>query len=116
MTGIWVVLEESDGRVSRISWEALAAGQTLAKQTGQSVNAVVIGAATESQAAEAAAKALGKVTRVEHPLLQQYTSDGFTLALQQFIEKENPTQLVFPHTYQVRDYAPALAARLNQVL
>ena len=27
MSGIWVVVEERDGRVSRISWEAVAAGQ-----------------------------------------------------------------------------------------
>src|SRR6202011_1288097 len=92
------------------------AGQHLASKTGEPVNAVVIGASTEAQAAEAATKALRKVVRIEHPSLAQYTSDGYTLALQQFLEKENPTELVFPHTYQVRDYAPALAARLGQVL
>jgi electron transfer flavoprotein alpha subunit len=36
--------------------------------------------------------------------------------LQQFIESENPDYVLFPHTYQVRDYAPKLAARLGQVL
>ena len=116
MSGIWVVVEDRDGRVSRISWEAVAAGQRLAALTGLAVNAVVIGAQTEALAAEVAAKAVGKVTRVEDPLLEAYTADGFTLALQQLFENENPTQVVFPHTYQVRDYAPALAARLGQTL
>ncbi len=114
MSGIFVVLEERDGRVSRASWEALAAGQKLAAQSG--VTAVVIGAATESLANEAAAKSVSKVIRVEHPLLAQYTSDGYTIALEQMIQKLAPTQVVFPHTYQVRDFAPALAARLNEVL
>jgi electron transfer flavoprotein alpha subunit len=116
MSGIWVVIEERDRRVSRGSWEAVAAGQKLAALTGQAVNAVVIGAKTEALAAEVAAKALGKVVRIEHPLLAAYTADGFTLALQQLIEKESPTHVVFPHTYQVRDYAPKLAARLGQAL
>jgi electron transfer flavoprotein alpha subunit len=116
MSGIWVVIEERDARVSRGSWEAVAAGQKLAALTGQTVNAVVLGAKTESLAAEVAAKALGKAVRIEHPLLAAYTTDGFTLALQQFIEKESPAQVVFPHTYQVRDYAPKLAARLGQAL
>jgi electron transfer flavoprotein alpha subunit len=116
MSDIWVVLEERDGRVSRISWEAVAAGQKLAALTGLPVNAAVIGAQTEALAAEAATRALGKVARVEHPLLAAYTPNGFTLALQQLFERENPTQVVFPHTYQVRDYAPALAARLGQTL
>ena len=116
MSGIWVVIEERDGRASRISWEAVAAGQKLAAQTGLAVHAIVIGAQTESLAAEVAAKALAKVVRIEHPLLAAYTSDGFTLALQQFIESEKPDYVLFPHTYQVRDYAPKLAARLGQVL
>jgi electron transfer flavoprotein alpha subunit len=67
-------------------------------------------------AAEVAAKALAIVVCIEHPLLAAYTADGFTLALQQFIEKESPAYGVFPHTYQVRDYAPKLAARLGQTL
>jgi electron transfer flavoprotein alpha subunit len=116
MSGIWVVIEDRDGRASRGSWEAIAAGQKLASLTGQIVNAIVLGAKTESLAAEVAAKALGKVACIEHPLLEAYTADGFTLALQQLIEKERPTHVVFPHTYQVRDYAPALAARLGQTL
>jgi electron transfer flavoprotein alpha subunit len=116
MSGILVVLEERDGRVSRTSWEALAAGQHLAARTNQALRATVIGASTESLAAETASKAVAGVIRVEHPLLAPYTPDGYVAALHQLIQKEGPTQVVFPHTYQVRDYAPALAARLGQVL
>jgi len=116
MSGIWVVIEDRGGRVSRGSWEAVAAAQKLAALTGQPVNAVVLGAQTDSLAAEVAAKALGKVVRIEHPLLAAYTSDGFTLALQQFFATEKPEYVLFPHTYQVRDYAPKLAARLGQAL
>ena len=81
MSGILVVIEERDGRISRGSLEAIAAGQKLAALVGQSANAAVIGAHTESLATEVATKALGKVIRVEHPLLAAYTADGFTLAL-----------------------------------
>jgi electron transfer flavoprotein alpha subunit len=116
MSGIVVVLEERDGRVGRTSWEALAAAQHLGAQTSQPVNAVVIGANTEAQATEAAAKSVAGVIRVDHALLAAYTPDGFTIALHQLIEKESPAHVVFPHTYQVRDYAPALAARIGQVL
>ena len=116
MSGIWVVIEERDGHVSRASWEAVAAGQKLATLSGLAVNAVVLGAQTESLAAEVAAKALGKVVRIEHPLLAAYTADGFTLALQQFFAAEKSDYVLFPHTYQVRDYAPKLATRLGQAL
>jgi len=116
MSGIWVVLEDRDGHVGRTSWEALSAGQRLAELTGKPLNAVVLGASTEAQAAEAAAKSVAKVARIEHPLLERYTADGYTIALDQFIRAEQPNHVVFPHTYQVRDFAPALAARMNEVL
>jgi electron transfer flavoprotein alpha subunit len=116
MSGVLVVVEQRDGRIARISWEAIAACQRLTAQSGEPISAVILGAETESLATEIAARPVAKVLRVEHPLLAQYTPDGFTLALQQLIESEHPRQVVLPHTYQVRDYAPALAARLGQVL
>jgi electron transfer flavoprotein alpha subunit len=114
MSGILVVMEQRAGRVRRISWEALAAAQRLGDAA--SVTAVVLGAQIEAVAAEIAARTPGKVLRVEHPLLVPYTADGYTTALQQLIQREEPAYVVFPHTYQVRDYAPALAARFGQVL
>ena len=116
MSGILVVIEQRDNRIARISWEALAATNQLAAQSGASVTAVLLGADTATLAAEPASHAVAKIIRVEHPLLAQYTPDGYTLALQQLIETEGPAYAVLPHTYQVRDYAPALAARLGQVL
>jgi electron transfer flavoprotein alpha subunit len=111
---VLLVLEERGGKVSRASWEAAAAATQLA--AGQPVTAVVLGAHTEALAAEAAQKSFARVIRVEHPLLARYTADGFTLALHELIQKEGPAYIVFPHTYQVRDYAPALATRMGQVL
>ena len=119
MSGILVVVEEHAGRIARISWEAVAAGQRLGAQLGLPVSAAILGAETESLAGEFAARPLAnglRLVRVVHPLLAQYTADGFTLALRQLIEQERPAQVIFPHTYQVRDYAPALAARFGQVL
>jgi electron transfer flavoprotein alpha subunit len=112
---VLLVLEERGGKITRTSWEAAAAALHLAP--AQNITAAVIGAQTEPLAAEAAAKAFGKVIRVEHPLLAHYTSDGFCLALNQLIQNQSSTQwVVFPHSYQVRDYAPALACRNNQAL
>jgi electron transfer flavoprotein alpha subunit len=116
MSGILVVIENKADRISRISWEALAAAQRLAAELSQPVTAVVIGAETTSLAAEVAAKGPAQVVRVDHPLLAQYTPDGYTLALFQLLQSKTPAYAIVPHTYQVRDYAPALAARLDEVL
>jgi electron transfer flavoprotein alpha subunit len=67
-------------------------------------------------AAEAATKDLAKVYAVEHDLLEHYTADAFTAALEQLIQASGATYIFFPHTYQVRDFAPKLATRFGRVL
>ena len=116
MSSILVVIEDREGRIGRIGWEALAAGEQLAAQTGLPVSAALVGAETGDLAVEVSLRSVTKVVRVEHPLLAIYTADGFTLALEQFLAAKKPDYVLFPHTYQVRDYAPALATRLGQVL
>jgi electron transfer flavoprotein alpha subunit len=111
---VLLVLEEGGGKIKRASWEALAAAHQLVP--AREIAAVVLGAQTEALAQEAAAKPVGKVIRVEHPLLAPYTADAFRLALHQLIQAQSPAYVLFPHTYQVRDYAPALACRMGQVL
>lgn len=116
MSGILVVMEQQGGQWHRMSWEALAAGIELGKQSGQPVFAAVPGSEIAALANEAATKAVAKVHAVEHPLLKDYTPDGFTAALEQLIRQHAPTVVLFPHTYQVRDYAPKLATRFGQSL
>jgi electron transfer flavoprotein alpha subunit len=113
---ILVVLEQQAGQWHRMSWETLAAGQQLGAAWGEPVEAAVVGKAIGSLANEAAAKKVAKVWAVEHDLLDSYTADGCTAALEQLIQKTQPKLVLFPHTYQVRDFAPKLAPRFNQVL
>src|SRR3954468_16221833 len=63
----------------------------------------------------AAADAAGVVV-VDDPALQAYTADGYVQALQKLIEAEKPERVFFAHTYQTRDFAAALAARLQRPL
>ncbi|MBS1821519.1 MAG: electron transfer flavoprotein subunit alpha/FixB family protein, partial [Acidobacteria bacterium] len=115
MSGVLVVLEQRDGAWNRMSFEALAAGQQLAAKLGIELSAAVVGDSVQSLPWETDVKPK-IVYAVEHALLKQYTADGFTAALEQLIEKVEPAFVFFPHTYQVRDFAPALATRFQQVL
>lgn len=120
MSGVLVVVEHQNRTgspsLSRISLEALAAGQHLAKQLGAECSAAILGENIGSLGEQLAGYALAKVFVVEHALLIQYTADGYLHALQQLIQKIEPAYVLFPHTYQVRDFAPALATRFQQVL
>ncbi|MBY0374145.1 MAG: electron transfer flavoprotein subunit alpha/FixB family protein [Bryobacteraceae bacterium] len=116
MAGILVVLEQTGGVWHKMSWETLAAGQQFGQELGQPVFAAVLGRGVGSLAAELGSRALAKVHAIEHDLLELYTADGYTAALAQLIEKNAPSLVLFPHTYQVRDFAPKLATRLGQAL
>src|SRR5207245_365504 len=111
---ILVGTEQRQGKWNKASFETLAAAQQIAKDTSSSVSAVVIGKGVAAFADELAAKNVAEVLRVEHDLLEAYTPDGFCVALKQVIESSKPDLVLFPHTYQVRDFAPKLAAMLGK--
>jgi electron transfer flavoprotein alpha subunit len=116
MSGVLVVLEQQAGAWNKMSFESLAAGQQLAASLGLECSAAVLGDGIATLAANLADKKLTKVFHVEHPLLKEYTADGYVIALEQVVKQSAPDYVVFPHTYQVRDFAPALATRFRQVL
>ncbi len=113
---ILVVVEQREGKLNRVSFETLAGAQALAKETGWTVEAAVVGDGIASVAAEIAKTAVAKVYAIEDKALEPYTPDGFVTALKAFIEAGKPKLVLLPHTYQVRDFAPRLAAALGTVL
>src|SRR5579862_2250685 len=106
---ILVITEQREGKWNLVSWETLAAAQQIAAQTQSHLSALVIGKGVRALAEELAASQLEQVLLVEHDLLEPYTPDGFTLALGQAVGQAKPDLVLLPHTYQVRDFAPALA-------
>ena len=112
--GLLVFIEHKGGVANRSSIEAIAAAQQIAKDTSSTVSALVIGKGVAMLAGELAAKNVGEVLLVEHDLLEAYTPDGYCVALSQVIGSAKPDLVLFPHTYQVRDFAPKLAAMLGK--
>jgi electron transfer flavoprotein alpha subunit len=113
---VLVVLEQTGGKWNRMSWETLVAGQQLAAEMGTELHAAIAGSGIAALAQEAATKKCAKVYAVEHDLLKDYTADAFASAIEGLIRATKPTLVLFPHTYQVRDFAPKLATRFSQVL
>jgi len=112
---ILVITEQREGKWNPVSFETLVAAQQMAAaQPGSRVAAAVIGKGVRALADELAANQLAEVLLVEHDLLDRYTPDGFTIALSQAVAQSQPDLVLFPHTYQVRDYAPKLAASLGK--
>jgi electron transfer flavoprotein alpha subunit len=111
---ILVVAEQREGKLNRASWEAIAAAQQLAGTLP--IKIVVLGGTTGNVANELAAANVAEVLVAEQHSLEPYTPDGFVMALQSVIEQQTPQLVALAHTYQTRDFAPALAARMRRPL
>ncbi len=111
---ILLITEQREAQWNKVSFETLAAAQQIAGETKGRLTAVVIGKGVAALAGEIAASKLDEVLLVEHELLSAYTPDGYTIALKQAIAQAKPDLVLLPHTYQVRDFAPMLAASLGK--
>ena len=109
---IFVIAEQKDSVLNKASWEAVAGAQ----QMGGPVTVLLPGASGSAAAAELAAADCAGVIALEHEALGTYTSDAYVQALAALIQAEQPAHVVFAHTYQTRDFAPRLAARLDRAI
>jgi electron transfer flavoprotein alpha subunit len=116
MDTILVVVEQREGKLNRVSWETLTAGQALAAETGWTLEAAVAGDSVEQFANEVAAKKVAKVYGIQSAKLEPYTPDAFVIALKQFISTRQPKIVLMPHTYQVRDFVPKLATAMGRTV
>jgi electron transfer flavoprotein alpha subunit len=110
---IWAVTQTEKGEAKGVSFETIAAGQKLAALLGKPLEAVVLGAGARSAAEKVAARKLDRVRLIDDAKLDPYTPDPYTAALRLAIEAEKPDYVLFPHTYQARDWVPRLAAALD---
>ena len=110
---ILVIAEQRGGKLNRASWETIAAAQQL---DASAITVLVPGASAAAVAGELAAASVKEIATLEHAALEPYTPDGFTAALQAAIAQLAPQYVLLPHTYQTRDFAPKLAARLDRAI
>jgi electron transfer flavoprotein alpha subunit len=113
---ILVVVEQREGKLNRASWETLVAGQSIAAETGWTLEAAVVGSGVASIAKEIAGKKVAKVYDLESPALNPYTPDAFSAGLKQFLSSNQPNLVLMPHTYQVRDFVPKLATAMGRTV
>ncbi len=108
---ILVFIEHKNCVLNKVSLEAIAAAQGIAKDLGLKVAAVIPCDKDCALAQEIAQYNLEKVIVAKNDKLGIYTPDAYADAWTEIIAKENPQYVVMAHTYQVRDFAPKVAAR-----
>jgi len=113
---ILIVVEQREGKLNRVSLETLTAAQAIAAETNWDLEAAVAGGSVDAIVQEIAKVKVKKIYAIESPKLERYTADAYVSELKQFIGSKQPKLVLMPHTYQVRDFAPRLAAALGRTL
>ena len=111
---ILVFIEHKDCVLNKTSLEAITAAQTIGKELSLPVAAVIPCGGDCGLANDIAGYDIAKVIVAKNEKLGTYTPDGYTDAFAEIIKKENPQYVIMAHTYQVRDFAPKLAARFGK--
>ncbi len=114
--GIIVVAEQREGKLNRASFETVAAAQAISQETAWPVEVVLPGSEVAELARELAGLAVEKIYALNALSLGAYTSDAYVHALKHFLRGRDAKLVLFPHTYQVRDFAPRLALALDSTV
>jgi electron transfer flavoprotein alpha subunit len=116
MNNILVFIEHKDCVLNKTSLEAITAAQSIGKDLGLKIAAVIPCDKDCALAQEISSFDIEKVIIAKNEKLATYTPDGYTDAWEQVIKQENPQYVIMAHTYQVRDFAPKLATRMGKEL
>lgn len=108
---VWVVADHAEGSVRRITLELLGKARELADARGTQVVGVVLGHGVGALGETLGAYGADRVLVADHPLLETYTTDGYTEVLASAVTDRVPWLVLIPSTAAGRDVAPRVAAR-----
>lgn len=111
---VLVLGEVRDNALRNVSFEAVAAGKTVAE--GGEVVGVLLGSSVSALGNELIQYGADRVVVVEDEKLSQYTSDGYSQALMAVIDQESPEGIIFGHTALGKDLSPKIASKLGSGL
>lgn len=111
--GVFVFAEQRNGKLVNCGLELIGEGKKLAKDLDTDVTAMLIGDGVEGLAKELIAYGADKVLVAQSPLLKDYTTEGYTKAIEQMIQAKKPEIILIGATNIGRDLGPRLAARIN---
>ena len=111
--GVWVYIEQYQGKARNVGLELLGAGRKLADALGQELSAVLIGDEVAGLAPQLFASGADKVLLVEGPEYHHYSTDGYTIAVTDLINTYKPSVILLGATNDGRDLGPRVACRVG---
>ncbi|NLY08615.1 MAG: electron transfer flavoprotein subunit alpha/FixB family protein [Tissierellia bacterium] len=110
---VWVIAEQRHGILMPVVIELLGEGRKLADEIGCELGAIVLGDDVKGLAEEMVRFGADKVYLADHPLLKNFTTDGYTKVIIDAINEFKPEVCLIGATHIGRDLAPRLASKLD---
>ena len=111
--GVWVFVEQTEGKAAEVSWELLGVGAELAAARKEELCSICLGENVEHLCREAFSYGASKVYLVDDPVFHYYRTESYYKAICHLIEKYKPEIVLFGATGQGRDLAGAVATSLQ---
>ena len=110
---IFVIVEQRDGVVQKVSMELIGESTKLAADLGEQVVAVLMGYKVASKAEMLIQYGASRVLVVDHPVLEHYTTEPYAKAVEYIIRHYDPNIVLFGASSIGRDLAPRVAGRVH---
>ena len=111
--GVWVFCEQRQGSMMPTSFELISEGRKLADELGTKLYGILLGHNIEGIAKELGGYGADGVYVCDHPLLENYTTDGYTKVICDLVHEYKPEVMLIGATNIGRDLGPRCAARLH---
>ena len=110
--GVWIVAEQREGALRKVSFELASTARKLADQLGEEVGAVLLGSGVEAMAAELGKYGVDKVFVADNPALEPYTTDAHAAAVAKAVKDNDPSILLLGASTQGKDLSARLVGKL----
>jgi len=101
--GVWVVAEERDGEIRKITYEVISEGRRLADALGHDLTAVLLGSNIKDKAGELGQYGADRVLVADDPRLDPYTTDAYVSVVSQLVKANDPALLLMGASVQGKD-------------
>ena len=110
--GVFIVAEQRDGAMRKVSFELASAARKLADQSGDEVSAILLGSGIESLAAELGKFGVDKVFVGDNAALEPYVTEAHAQVVAKILKDNDAAIALFGASVQGKDLSARVAAKL----
>ncbi len=111
--GVWVFIEQNDGKIEGVSLELLGAGRKLANKLEVPLAGFLLGSDIKPLANQVISYGADEVYVIDHPVLKHYRTESYMRGVMLLAQKYMPEIILYGATPNGKDLASAVATDLN---